>query len=388
VHRQIVVIVLKYGLGLGILIWVVWSHLSRPYDDLPTLAASTIGLAAAPCGEGPIYSACALFPGRPGRDVGIVGVLGQPIHLGFLLLAGVVCVTGILLTFVRWYLLVRAQDIPFTLASALRLGLVGYYFSTFLPGSVGGDIIKAACIAWEQSRRTVAVATVVIDRVVGLCGLLWLAALLGGLFWATGMLEDMAGAESARTLETIVLGAVGLAAASLIFWIALGLLSEARSVMLAQRLERLPKLGHALAEVWRAVWLYRRRGRAIAMTLGMSTISHAGFVLTFYFSARGLFPAAEIPSLATHFLIVPVGMMIKGFFPAPGGVGGGEYGYGTLYKLVQFSFAAGVLASLAQRVIEWTWALVGYLIYLRMRPTLPTPVPEEAPAPATPAGVS
>jgi uncharacterized membrane protein YbhN (UPF0104 family) len=349
VRKQIVIIALKYGLGLGFLIWVVWSHWSRT--------------------EG-------------GEEVGIVGVLQRPLHPGFLLLSALLCLSGILLTFVRWYILVRAQDIPFTLPSALRLGLVGYYYSTFLPGSVGGDIIKAACIASEQSRRTVAVATVVIDRIVGLCGLFWLAAFLGGLFWLTGWLQDMGNAEAAGTLEIIVVGAVGLSVASLVFWIVLGLLSERRSFLLAARLERFPKIGHALAEVWRAVWLYRCRGRAIALTLGMSIVSHSGFVLTFYCAARTLFPAADIPSFATHFVLVPVGMMVKGFFfLAPGGVGGGEYGYGTLYELVQSSFAAGVLASLAQRVIEWTWALAGYIIYLRMRPTLPKPLPEEAAVP-------
>src|SRR6202023_4279934 len=100
----------------------------------------------------------------------------------FLILAGLVALTSVLVTFVRWYILVRAQDLPFTLPSALRLGMIGYYLSTFLPGAVGGDIIKAAFIAREQSRRTVAVTTVIVDRVIGLVGLIWLVALIGGLF--------------------------------------------------------------------------------------------------------------------------------------------------------------------------------------------------------------
>jgi len=382
VSKQIVIVVLKYGLGLGLLVWVVASHWSRPYPEIPSLAASTIGLAASPWGEGPLHSASALFPERPqGRNVGIVGVLEQPIHLGFLLLAGLIWLACVLSTFVRWFILVRAQDIPFTLPSALRLGLVGSYYSTFLPGSVGGDIIKAACIALEQSRRTVAVATVLVDRVVGLCGLFWLVAALGGLFWASGRLGAMANEAAGGTLESIVLGAVSLTAGSVLFWIGLGLFSVHRAATVAAQLERFPKIGHALAELWRAGWLYRRRGRAIALTLGMSMVGHAGFVMTFYCAALSLYSATEIPSLATHYLIVPVGMMVKGFFPAPGGVGGGEYGYGTLYGLVQFPFARGVLASLAQRVIEWCVGLLGYLVYLRMRPTLPQAQPQQTPEP-------
>ena len=88
---------------------------------------------------------------------------------------------SILITFVRWYILVRAQDLPFSMANAMRLGSIGMYWNTFLPGSIGGDIIKAAFLAREQSRRTAAVATILFDRVVGLCGLFWLITLLGSV---------------------------------------------------------------------------------------------------------------------------------------------------------------------------------------------------------------
>src|SRR6266571_7416755 len=145
----------KYGLGLGLLSYVIWSNWA------------------------------------PSSGQGLHAVIqrhyveGEPIHTGPLILATVIYLAGVLLTFVRWFILVRAQELPFTLSNAMRLGSIGLFFSTFLPGSVGGDIIKAAFIAREQSRRTVAVATVIIDRVIGLCGLVWLVALLGGLFWVT-----------------------------------------------------------------------------------------------------------------------------------------------------------------------------------------------------------
>src|SRR5262249_17933888 len=77
---------------------------------------------------------------------------------------------------------------------------------------------------------------------------------------------------------------------------------------------------------------------------------------------------ADLPSLAGNFIVIPVGMMVEAFFPTPGGVGGGEYGYGKLYGLLGKSEAFGVLASLAQRVLKWALGLIGYLIYLRMRP--------------------
>jgi hypothetical protein len=263
------------------------------------------------------------------------------------------------------------------LPSAVRLGLIGYYLSTFLPGAVGGDIIRAACIARQQNRRTVAVATVILDRVIGFCGLFWLVALLGGIFWAGGWLDAVAvRTGAAGVLQAIILGAAGLAGASLVFWLLLGVLPAARAERFASWLERIPRVGPSLGELWRAVWMYRCRGRSVALALVMAVVGHVGFVLAFYFASLTLTPAAEVPTLGAHYLLVPVGMTIQAGFPTPGGVGAAEYGYGKLYEKAGFAESAGVLASLVQRALNWILSLTGYLVYLRMRPDLHAPAPE------------
>src|SRR5262249_19578568 len=147
VKKQFLVPAFKYGIGLTLLVWVIWKNWG---------------------------------PSPDGTSMGLSGALQRPIHFLPLLLGVLICFASVLLTFVRWFLLVRAQGLPFTSPAALRLGLMGYFFNNFLPSSVGGDILKAAGIARVQSRRTVAVATVLIDRIIGLCGLFWLVTLLGG----------------------------------------------------------------------------------------------------------------------------------------------------------------------------------------------------------------
>jgi uncharacterized protein (TIRG00374 family) len=346
VSKQALFTALKYLLGLGLLAWVVWANW-KPADG----------------------------------SQGLADAFQKPIRLAPLFLAAALVLAGVLLTFVRWYLLVRAQGLPFTLPGAVRLGLVGYYLNTFLPGSVGGDIIKAACIARQQSRRTVAVATVLIDRAIGLCGLIWLVALMGGLFWATGRLEELAVSPgAAAALETIAIIAAALAGASVLLWLLLGVLPTRRAERFAERLARIPRVGPALAELWRAVWMYRCQGRSVGLALAMAMVGHVGFVLAFYFASLTLTPASAIPPLEAHFLLVPVGMAIRAGFPTPGGVGGGEAGFGWLYTLVGCAAAGGVLAALVQRVIEWTLGLTGYLVYLRMRPALQPAPSEEEPA--------
>ena len=116
----------------------------------------------------------------------------------YLGVAFVLCTTSILLTFARWYLLVWAQDFPFRFSDALRLGFIGYLFSYLGPGTAGGDIVKAVMIAREQeSRRSIAAATVVLDRILGLLALFMVGA-FASLFQPAALLEH-------KVLQTIVL---------------------------------------------------------------------------------------------------------------------------------------------------------------------------------------
>jgi uncharacterized protein (TIRG00374 family) len=291
-------------------------------------------------------------------------VRGEPINGGWLALAGALLAASLALTLVRWYVLVHAQGLPFTLRNAFRLGLVGFFFNTFLPGSVGGDLVKAAGLARSQRRRTVAVATVIMDRVIALWGLIWFVALLGGAFWALGLLDSPASAVSRR----IVVFAAVIVALSAAVWLLLGLLPAWRAERFAGRLAKLPRVGASAAEFWRAVWMYRCQQRSVALALVLSWIGQVGFVFVFYCCVRTLWDPAtgSIPTVAEHFLLVPIGLVIQAAPLFPGGAGIGEAGFGGLYTWFGCAAAIAVLGSLVQRVLFWMIGLAGYLIYLRM----------------------
>jgi uncharacterized protein (TIRG00374 family) len=304
---------------------------------------------------------------------GVKDAFQHPILITPLLLSTLIFLVGLLITFWRWHILVRAQGLPFSVFNATRLGFVGFFFSTFLPGSlIGGDVVKAAFIAREQSRRTVAAATVLADRVVGLWGLVWLVPLTGGVFWALGnpiISED-------KNLQRIVLIAGAMVAGSLLLWLLLSILPARRAEIFAGRLRRIPKLGHILTELWQAFWLYHLDRRTILTTLCMSLVGHLCFVTSFYYSALVFQTPGEIPSFQEHFLLVPIGMIAKAGFPTPSGVGGGEYVFGWLYSLVGKPRAKGVLASVAQLLVNWAVSIGGYLVYRQMRPALKVVTPE------------
>jgi uncharacterized protein (TIRG00374 family) len=278
--------------------------------------------------------------------------------------------------------LVRAQNLPFTLRSAFRLGLIGYFYNTFLPGSVGGDLLKAAYIAREQERRTVAVATVLIDRAVGLWGLIVIVALTGSVFWF--LFPDLFQAH--QYLRQTVIIALALLGLTLVLWILLVVLPERRALRFAGRLHGIPKIGPALSEFWKAVWMYRTKWKIIFAALGMSLVGHTCSVLAFYLAVVTFQPAGDfsaMPSLHEHFLIVPVGMVAQGFFPAPGGVGGGEFAFGWLYEALGFAAATGILGSLGVRILTWAFGAAGYIAHTFMKRELPKSAREPLPAPTT-----
>jgi uncharacterized protein (TIRG00374 family) len=311
-------------------------------------------------------------------------VEGQPVHLGFLLLAFVFGFVSIVITFVRWYYLVRAQDLPFRMPDALRLGFIGFFFNTFMPGSVGGDVIKAAFLAREQrNRRTVAVATVIMDRAIALWALVWFVAISGLIFWVSGLLE---GPGAARSLLIVKVAGI-IVGISFLAWLSLGLLPSKRAEKFATRLSRIRKIGHSLAELWRAVWMYRCRQGQVAVCMLISWVGHVGFVLFFFCSAHFLYdasdPTQKIPSLAQHFLIVPIGLVINALPGSPGGAGVGELAYGGLYTWLGASAACGVLGSLVYRVVQWVLSIIGYFIYRHLRTDLQIPTGDgNRPAPA------
>jgi uncharacterized membrane protein YbhN (UPF0104 family) len=329
--RSTLVMIAKYALGLGILAWVAYANWDVKQDD---------------------------------HQVGLSIIRERPIHLDLLALGLAICALGVGITFVRWYYLVIAQDLPIGSYDVIRLGLLGFFFNTFLPGAIGGDLVKAAFLIREQSRRTLAVATVAIDRIIGLAGLFWLVALLGGALFFSGAFDPLLVDRRARvTLESILAFAGAVAVGTLVFWVLLGLFSPAWLDRQLERLERVPKLGHSLAELVRAVRVYRAKGRFVALALGLSIVGHFCFVLSFYCGARLFNEAENIPPLLAHLLIVPVGKIIRSMIPLPGGVGGAEIGYGKLYQWFGFPFASGVLGSLGELAFMLILGLVGFVVY-------------------------
>jgi hypothetical protein len=112
-------------------------------------------------------------PDSPVRFVpGIITIFGR-LHYAYLVAAILLYPLTVLLCALRWQWLLASHDLHPGYWESLRLTWMGLLVNNVLPGSTGGDLPKAVSIARRSpGKRTSAVMTVFLDRVIGLVALM------------------------------------------------------------------------------------------------------------------------------------------------------------------------------------------------------------------------
>jgi uncharacterized protein (TIRG00374 family) len=274
----------------------------------------------------------------------------------FLIAAFALCGGSIVLTFYRWYLLVIALDFPFRFSDALRLGSLGILSNFVGPGGVGGDVVKAVLMAREQKgRRSVAIATILLDRILGLIGLLIIGA------GATLLVADHI--DHRNTIVAILWGG---SIAGLTGVVVLLHPATPRSWWM-KRLIRVPKVGGIIADIADGISLYHQRRTIVALTVVLSVVSHFGLISSFYCCARIIATAPETPSYVTQLLLFPLAEIVGVIVPLPGGVGALEAAVEESYSLASKDPAIGLIAVGAYRISQIVVAAIGSVFYMASR---------------------
>jgi len=99
----------------------------------------------------------------------------------FLLLALAVLPVAFLITSQRWHMLLEVLEIHIGQARTFVINMVGAFYNTFMPGSTGGDLVKAYYVSKYTTHRTRAVMSVIIDRALGLLALVILGGFMAAL---------------------------------------------------------------------------------------------------------------------------------------------------------------------------------------------------------------
>jgi uncharacterized protein (TIRG00374 family) len=263
-----------------------------------------------------------------------------------LLLAGI----NLVLANWRWMVLLKARHFPSNPFSTFRLTLIGLFFSYALPGSVGGDFIKAYYVAQDHfDRKVEAVMTVFVDRIIGLYCMLAMA-LFSMVLDRSLILAD----PSLRALAALTFGS--FLALTMFFGIV-----GARPPKIKEWLGRLP-LGPTLAKIYDAFELYSSTPWALVNAFLLSLASQ--IVAVFFIFAVGWFLDSPIP-INTYLFAVPIGFIVSAIPISPAGIGVGQLAFAFLFHIhSRTDSPIGQVAVTAYQVAFLIWGLGGAVFYL------------------------
>jgi glycosyltransferase 2 family protein len=264
----------------------------------------------------------------------------------------------VLLGTLRWWLLIRGASLDCTYGRALILQLTGFFFNTAMPGAVGGDIVKAIYIVRDQpvaTRKTPAMLTVLLDRVVGLMGLFVM-----GIFAALGSYDKLAAHETTNQLL------VGLASIATLSGIFLALVftrhKDGKDPFLKLFSINWPGF-RTLRGIYEALRAYRHQPLLIISTIGISVVIQFFLMMFMGFIGKVLYGSSFDASLLA--VVFPFGTLVTAIPLAPGGLGVGHAAFDRLFSLVGLQGGANVFNIYV--VSQLLLNLSGFMPYLSLK---------------------
>lgn len=268
----------------------------------------------------------------------------------------------------RWRMLLSVHGVHLRFWRVFELNMIGQFFSAFLVGTTGGDVIKIFYAARAVPQRKAAVAfTVIVDRVIGLVALL----LFGVALSVTQLSLLLSKPETKAATLTFYFFALGGVTASVLACIGPFLVQNAT---LRALVKRLPFL-HRGASLFMA---YEHTARAFGTNLVAllgSLPSHVCITLMGYCILRSLH--LQPPLLAFCSVLAIVNMLIA--LPVSiSGLGAREFLFITFFALFGIDKEHAFAFSMTYFALNMIWSLVGAPFYFLYRHETHTPAPNVA----------
>ena len=248
----------------------------------------------------------------------------------------------------RLIILLGPYGLVVSFKRALALSMMGALFGAVLPGLVAGDVIKAAYLFRDAvGYRSRVVATVIIDRIVGLYALFLLSTVASVAAWIT---NSFSGSPQVLLVgPCLTLGAT--VGGFLVFGITAFDVPIFRQFV-CRMPEKVQNLMAALVQYW-------KHPMHLLGAIGISMLSHAMIVVTFILSAILL--RDSLP-LSTHFVVDPMAMTLNIVPLTPGGLGVTEGAFSYLFAMLGSS--NGSMVALFGRFIQYVVFVTGGSIAL------------------------
>lgn len=287
-------------------------------------------------------------------------VIAQAAHRWPLLLAtaAMMCAT-ILITAQRWRVLLAGHDIHLDFGHAASLTWIGMLFSTVIPGAVSGDLVKGYYVAQHaQGKRALALATILMDRILGLAALATVAT--AGVVWNRDVVFGN------HLLAVLGAGAVAGCIGG-VFGLLLAVRAGDTVLRMANRLPAgLPARG-LFVRVAEVLAAHRDQIPRMAAAYFMSFPVHALGIGMMLACIHAVDAAQDVPAALLLFA-VPLGLLATAIPITPAGVGVGQAAFYAVCNLaLKGSGSAGANAFTVYQAVIIPVYLLGLIPYVMHR---------------------
>lgn len=144
-----------------------------------------------------------LYFAMRGMDLSDFWLRLKQANVSWFLAATVVVVIQVWLAALRWREFCAELDAPLSAGSAFRYSMIGMFFNQVLPGSVGGDVVRAWLLGSGATGWRAGAYSVLADRIVGTIVLIVIVAV--SLPWSYQLINN---ADGRFALVVVVLAAL------------------------------------------------------------------------------------------------------------------------------------------------------------------------------------
>ena len=264
----------------------------------------------------------------------------------------------------RWLLLLIAQKIYINYWQAVRLHLLGLFYNNCMPGSVGGDLLRAWYVTSHTEKKVEAALSVFFDRAIGLGCTLLLAAgayLFVPVSAGEGRLEISANFHIVDKLVQYRFAIIGAFVFFAIVLTGMCVLKKTRR-LLVKALKFIKVHGQTvLSKIGTAIRIYGSKPLMLLTAIVLSFVCQAMAITSVWMIGRNL--GIEAP-VKYYFVFFPLSWIL-GMLPiSVGGAGIMELGIkGMFSQVTTVTEKQGLILGLAQRVILLIVLMPGIFIH-------------------------
>ncbi len=255
----------------------------------------------------------------------------------------------------RWNLLLRAQRVEVPFGALANSFLIATFFNNFLPSNIGGDVIRIGDTARPARSKTLATTVVLVDRGVGLVGLVFVAAT--GATLAAGM-SDAIGPLGPGLLWAALALALGVAVPVLLLPHGVGrVLRPLRAIHQEWVEVRIERLVEALGR-------FRAAPQAILACFGGAILVQATLVGFYVAVAHAIGVRIAVSHLA---ILVPISFVFQMLPVSVNGLGVREWVFGAYLTRLGLPLESALALSFIGAALIMLFSTSGAVVYLSRR---------------------